>query len=89
MELRCECCNKDVSRQDVWVAFGYNPLCQSCYTDKAGRMNLQKRIIAEMQMDIEHREKMIASLFKNGEGDYTLMFNERYQKDTSLEKYWV
>lgn len=79
MGLRCECCNKSVSQQDIWIAFGYNPLCKSCYEDKACRMSTQKQIIADMKKDIEHREKMIQSLFKNGEGDYTLLFNERYQ----------
>lgn len=89
MGLRCECCNKSVRQQDIWIAFGYNPLCKSCYEDKTCRMSTQKQIIADMKKDIEHREKMIQSLFKNGKGDYNLMFNEIRKEDTSLEKYWV
>ncbi|AGY48419.1 ATP binding domain containing protein [Bacillus phage Spock] len=83
MELCCECCNKDVRKQNIWMAFGYEVLCKSCYEDKAARMNVQKRIIADLKDDILHREKMIQSLFKNGEGDYTLLFNERYEVKNS------
>ncbi|QPY77255.1 hypothetical protein ANTHOS_18 [Bacillus phage Anthos] len=89
MELRCGCCNKDVSRVDIYMAFRYELLCKSCYEDKTAKLSLQRGIIEDLQRDIKRREDMIASLFKDGSGDYNKLFNQRYTSDSSLDKYWV
>lgn len=89
MELRCGCCNKDIRERDIYMAFRYDALCKSCYEDKTAKLSLQRGIIEDLRQDIKRREDMIASLFKDGSGDYNRLFNQRYTSDSSLEKYWV